>query len=120
MKRGNWIMVFQRDLVRAAEHFLRVARCVFPSPIGDPCELPRSPFMRTDLGLVPGQLWLSNIDVGDVALSQGLDVSHGLLPEESTVLAAELAHTLVVGISKIGNCGRRTGRPYATSCQRTI
>jgi len=80
----------------------------------------RSPFMRTDLGLVPGQLWLSNIDLGDVALSQGLDVSHGLLAEESTVLAAELAHTLVVGISKIGNCGRRTGRPYATSCQRTI
>src|SRR6266478_1149030 len=39
------IMVFQRDLVRAAEHFLRVARYVFPSPIGDPCELPRSPFV---------------------------------------------------------------------------
>jgi len=38
-------MVFQRDLVRAAEHFLRVARYVFPSPIGDPCELPRSPFV---------------------------------------------------------------------------
>jgi len=38
-------MVFQRDLVRAAEHFLRVARYVFPSPIGDPCELPRSPFL---------------------------------------------------------------------------
>ena len=34
-----------RDLVRAAEHFLRVARYVFPSPIGDPCELPRSPFL---------------------------------------------------------------------------
>ena len=38
-------MVFQRDLVRAAEHFLRVARYVFPSPIGDPCELPRSLFL---------------------------------------------------------------------------
>src|SRR5437660_10223380 len=91
-------MVFQRDLVRAAEHFLRVARYVFPSPIGDPCELPRSPFMRTDLGLVPGQLWLSNIDLGDVALSQGLDVSNGRLAEESTVLAAELAHTLVADL----------------------
>src|SRR2546425_6576664 len=42
------IMLFQRDLVRAAEHFLRVARCVFPSPIGDPCELPRSPFVGTN------------------------------------------------------------------------
>ena len=41
-------MVFQRDLVRAAEHFLRVARYVFPSPIGDPCELPRSPFLDRD------------------------------------------------------------------------
>ncbi len=40
-----WIMVFQRDLVRAAEHFLRVARYVFPSPIGDPCELPRRAFL---------------------------------------------------------------------------
>src|SRR2546425_12737422 len=41
-------MVFQRDLVRAAEHFLRVARYVFPSPIGDPCELPRTPFVDRD------------------------------------------------------------------------
>ena len=44
-----WIMVFQRDLVRAAEHFLRVARYVLPSPIGDPCELPRSPFLASFL-----------------------------------------------------------------------
>ena len=54
--------------------------------------------MRTDLGLFPGQLWLSNIDLGDVALSQGLDVSNGRLAEESTVLAAELAHTLVADL----------------------
>src|SRR6266568_4901470 len=54
--------------------------------------------MRTDLGLVPGQLWLSNIDLGDVALPQGLDVSNGRLAEESTVFAAELAHTLVADL----------------------
>ncbi len=32
-----------------------------------------TPFMRTDLGLVAAQLWLSNIDLRDVALSQALD-----------------------------------------------
>ncbi len=32
--------MFQRDPVRAAEHFLRVARYVFPSPIGDPANFP--------------------------------------------------------------------------------
>ena len=54
--------------------------------------------MRTDLGLVPRQLWLSNIDLGDVALSQGLDVSNRRLAKESTVLAAELTHTLVADL----------------------
>jgi len=47
-------MVFQRDLVRAAEHFLRVARYVFPSPIGDPCELPRSPFLANQETVIVG------------------------------------------------------------------
>ena len=51
----QWIMVFQRDLVRAAEHFLRVARYVFPSPIGDPCELPRSPFLANQEKLIVGR-----------------------------------------------------------------
>src|SRR5467141_1658747 len=48
--------------------------------------------------MVPGQLWLGNIDLGDVALSQGLDVPNGRLAEESTVFAAELAHTFIADL----------------------
>src|SRR5258707_268447 len=47
---------------------------------------------------IPEQLWLCNIDRGDVAVSQCLNVSNGRLAEESTVLAAELAHTRVADL----------------------
>src|SRR5438445_1173481 len=75
----------------------------------------RRPFMRTDLGLVPGQLWLSNIDLGDVALSQGLDVSNGRLAEESAVLAAELAHTLVADLVR-SVCSIETVHQHSLAC----
>src|SRR6267154_1037986 len=54
--------------------------------------------MRTDRGLVREATLLSNIGLGDVALSQGPDVSNGRLAEESTVFAAELAHTFVADL----------------------
>jgi hypothetical protein len=41
---------------------------------------------------------LSNTDLGDVALSQCLDISNGKLAEESAALTAELAHTLVADL----------------------
>src|SRR5437868_5536880 len=72
-------------------------------------------FMRTDRGLVPRQLWLSNIDLGDVALSQGLDVSNGRLAEESTVLAAELTHTLVADLVPSA-CGIETVHQHSLAC----
>src|SRR6266568_8266203 len=68
--------------------------------------------MRTDLGLVPGQLWLSNIDLGDIAFSQGLDVSNGRLAEESAVLAAELTHALVADLVRSA-CGIETVHQHA-------
>jgi hypothetical protein len=60
--------------------------------------------MRTDSGLVPGQFWLSDLDFGDIAISQGLDIANGRLAEEATVLAAELAHTLVADLVRSA-CG---------------
>src|SRR5258708_31971348 len=63
--------------------------------------------MRTDLSLVPRQLWLSDIYLGEVVASQGLDVSNGRLAEESTVLAAELTHTLVANLVRSA-CGIET------------
>src|SRR6266481_9990050 len=60
--------------------------------------------MRTD---GPRATLLSNIDLGDVALSQGLDVSNRRLAKESTVLAAELTHTLVADLVRSA-CGIET------------
>src|SRR5258708_40149760 len=65
--------------------------------------------------LVPGQLRLSNIDLGDVAVSQCLDVSNGRLAEESTVLAAELTHTLVADLVRSA-CGIETVHQHSLAC----
>src|SRR6266702_2223347 len=48
-------------------------------------------FIRTDFDVVPRRFWLSDIDLCDVAVSQGLDISNGRLAEESAVLAVKLA-----------------------------
>src|SRR5258708_34742315 len=48
--------------------------------------------------LIAGQLWLSDVDPCDIAISQGFDITNGRLAEESTVLAVELTHTLVADL----------------------